>query len=772
MTPHDQSRETIRRYAEEGLRHLASALEMGRNPLATDSRICSIVGSRGGGKTSVLIELASTAGGQYLALPIIEPEIFTQSDTLIGQMLASLLRKLRDDESGILDQKIFIPALDTEATIGVVIERLLRASVVMHPRVTMPNDSLEQQRSDFARQSILKESFPEALRQLVTLLPDTLMSRGDGANHLLLMVDDPDLRADLLPMLLQELRILATIPGMLVVVCFTPDVMREALAHSLRTTTSSDESSLKRSAELHMVKVFPTHLRVSLEPLSPAQRAEFRPEANLPSLKGLLTELRVPRAVPHGARNLWRILVPDPREDAITRDFLSALPENPRELTDLYRSLAHLADDAGRSTLEKYCEACKRILDASVGASRRDPLPPNAPDTIQVMATRPGQYELHVRLDDLDITTQTAMLLSLTLASGTIIETGTFNSLNAAGTTSKVRYDAGFASALALAKEMREASQGWNATSTGTGFGFGGSGKNLFRMQISGSRSDDEFISLPEWPYSDVFLIDTSWRRFSAKLRRLTTDLWPDPDAAALVIFAGYIAIVTARFQGRAVDFSLGRLEEALFEVDRGRQYVRDALDHLASTCARIPRGDLVDNRASGLLNWVSSQLPLFLHPALIDLELARHVMGVREEILKGRGFTGRPLMQRLDRRVRRARGEEWLNGIFTFARAGILPVGDLDALEELHHAALRAKGHGATVTGLERSQEKPGDDSVQPSGMAQVPSIERQGAEAANVSRGEDQVVAMPSMEPFAARDPSKVHMILQRLIIAEREK
>jgi hypothetical protein len=336
--------------------------------LVESSVAIAIMGERGSGKSTLLVATCAELilRGHDIVLPIMRPELFGETDSVLEVFLASLWS---------LVSRFNAPtavASETEASRGGSVvtsegenegwtQNVLRAlgDVSRALAITKtPFAALERGSDgpyDFAEDSLVVSrtavGVGSQLRNVVRVLS---MRSADKPTLIVVPIDDPDLAPANVQAIIRDIRRLGAIPGVVPIACFNPEDLHEAWSAS---TLASTRRSYFRDAR-EMEKVFPYSTRFEIEPLSASHSMQFRPIGESQTIRQKVAALGA--AAQRVAGTNWdpvhllswpgdRYRLPNP------------LPRNPRTLVQLWEILDAVA---GREVDAEYVElALRRVTE-------------------------------------------------------------------------------------------------------------------------------------------------------------------------------------------------------------------------------------------------------------------------------------------------------------------------------------------------------------------------------------------------------------------------
>lgn len=340
------------------------ALSVATRRLTEESHLIGIWGPRGSGKSTALRDVLETLsqdaslGERFVVLPPISPELLSGDTDLIDVILAAISAQREElfgldsandaTLSGLVYDARTNAAFDTlslRATASGManvaeLERLIRYTAGGSEQVWLAIQRL-----------VAAIVAAQANRQAVVISVDDIDL---VPNHLLAHRRELNLRA---------LRVLSALQGVVVIITGAEDDLlpdpTPALVPTPSDTKANPTLALPTYADLQqshrrwrdtLTKMFPSNNIYRLSPVSWAEALDFKPRgldagADAPTFGQLLAELDSQLGVSEDSPGIsGHLLLDDARAEALRRRVagLTPLPDNPRQLVQLYRRLQSL----------------------------------------------------------------------------------------------------------------------------------------------------------------------------------------------------------------------------------------------------------------------------------------------------------------------------------------------------------------------------------------------------------------------------------------------
>ncbi|MDT0141964.1 hypothetical protein [Microbacterium sp. PRC9] len=288
-------------------------------------------------------DLRRSLSADAIVLEPIRPELFSDSDSVLGHAIAAIIRVLEQRAPSVLQISV------GESTVYAVLNRLLRKAFVVGARAydergLAPADQSEE----FARSASIGASFLSEWEEVTDLIASALAELNVGPD-VIISVDDPDLAPEHLPRILLDLRIVGLAPNIVVVVGLSRAEARRAIAEKYlalyrhvakwdRDSELLDANGLDATVESQLAKALPPRYSVSITELTLSQRLNFRP-IDEPGAQTLIEVLRARAAgeAEFGAETLGDYFM---GPGGSPTPYAAMLPPNPRALRGLYYALA------------------------------------------------------------------------------------------------------------------------------------------------------------------------------------------------------------------------------------------------------------------------------------------------------------------------------------------------------------------------------------------------------------------------------------------------
>lgn len=338
--------------------------ETAKDLLRSDgSQAMAIMGERGSGKSSLLAGASGALHqeGRHLVMPIMSPELFAETDSVITTFLAELWEQLKPQPEPQADAEAAPPAIGTEramkllasAARGFAIARTTTAA--LEHGTDSPSDFAE----DFltvSRSGVRLVSKLRALTQELCFQPP----HPDGPRLIIVPIDDPDLAPGSIVNMLTDIQILGSVPGIVPLTCFSPGDLNEAwIAARSKLSPSIGEERLHFLLARQLEKVFPYRCRFEIEPIPPSERTQFVPIGEKGDLREKLEALRAKaEAISHTTWPIDTALCSDGQR----RNVSNPLPDNARSLVQLWEALDALGTAPDEANPEMLHLTLRRIL--------------------------------------------------------------------------------------------------------------------------------------------------------------------------------------------------------------------------------------------------------------------------------------------------------------------------------------------------------------------------------------------------------------------------
>jgi hypothetical protein len=659
--------------------------------LSEPQAVVSILGERGSGKTTLLQLVCAQLlrMGNYIVLPVIYPEFFADGDTLTGWVLTALRNILELQDQRLLSEELNIQGQTYSLSAWLDLVRQHEALVQRGYAEGLANQSLSM--SEFGRDAVqlssLGASFAADWHTLVSAVTE-LWARRLGATStrnplLVIPVDDPDLRPDLIPSMFIELRRLASHPSVVALICVNHQSARTAmLAHALREGTDDNRlqplltsglinsHDIAHSVNKQLMKVLPVDKRVSLPPLSPDQRLAFTPISSPDTMLDLL--MRVPlKSVPYlrtladlftlRDANLNRLnLVPSP--------YVACLSDNPRDMDQLCRALAQINANY-EGTSRHSAVAARAIIDHAIDVAAAGSVTPEARPLTWV--DDPSQkLGLEFDLRPIEITMQ--VHIAVTVRSTTIAGHTARSRLRAIGDRlaflrdshgatdqddeaplGRTRLPHALVMALYLARSLsndieRSADRPFRFLGQFGDFGNPGLERwtDFFSVSVDREATDNRFWVVPGWDDQyDFFLYTRVWNQLVDLCNELPFDP-PDEDFLIDWCLMKHLELITRVQSSRRITraFWDGRsavLRQLLTGERLTEPYIRKAEAYLErSWRALYARGKRPNApvRDRDFCTWFDLGLPWACDRVASSEETSSWILRIREEIIRSNG--------------------------------------------------------------------------------------------------------------------------------------
>ncbi|GAB2832863.1 hypothetical protein GCM10027176_41460 [Actinoallomurus bryophytorum] len=304
-----------------------------------DESVVGISGARGSGKTTLLMALCVEllSDQKYIVLPLIRPEMFRASDSLLSIIVSHVRTMIEACLDGRGEKTSDVTQVSS------VVQRAFRAAVLATGRPVLANTLRTASLTQYALDSEGLLSFQENLVPSVAALMRLLreVANRDRDAIVVIPIDDGDLVPRRTREIMEDLRIILSVGGVAPVVCMFRDDLRvhltADLVHDFGVSVSGAHA--ERLAVRQIDKLISPARTVSPPYLRYERRMAFTPIGETVPLSDLLFEI-FRRLDPNGgtAEELVTFLsqASDPHlEEPVTG--ISWLPETPRRLQNLWR---------------------------------------------------------------------------------------------------------------------------------------------------------------------------------------------------------------------------------------------------------------------------------------------------------------------------------------------------------------------------------------------------------------------------------------------------
>ncbi len=679
----------------------------------------SIFGGRGSGKSTLLQFVCSRLLSDHkdLVLPIVRPEQFANRDTLSGWVLAAMQKVIKETYSKSVD-----PEIDDEEPTRFrdMLEHVRRDEALLQRGYgeALPTQNLTL--AEFGRDAVhlnnIGAEFAGRWRDLVEHVLTVVFpsDKQDRPPLLVVPIDDADLRPDLLPNLILEIRRLAAHPQVAVLFCANEETTRNALISSYlmgthrlsemgvlfdRKFTTKEE--VLDAVDKQFNKAFPSHLRVSLSPLEPDDRLLFKPIEEGP---GMLLELL--RQVPYDGlflQNFGDLFAFESRLEGadtgtlcVPSPYARCLSPMPRELEHLYRQLQRLSE-VNRGSNYPTAAITALVEHGMAEASTRIPA-----RFARALSLRDRGGTTDVVFDISGIVTgqsvgigchiRTRQISGRTARIG-VRESSGFYSIQEEPETKdatqehagggRIPLSDGFTHTLWLAHQVAtESSLLRFKGQSGRVMTPGGIAWNhYFTLQLDGEDTDDSFWLIPDWDnYYDYFLYAECWNRLVSSAPQLPLDECIKSDNLLEWFLLSHLELVCQIQKMRRVPEHLWRpdvheMQQQLLDDQawineriRRQRLVSDLIAELyARSVANSYTGRIasMQERDSNIATWVDRHLIWAADPLCASPDMATWISQTREGAIKDAqkdlAERNRIAAQSLLSRLRPNFGKEWV---------------------------------------------------------------------------------------------------------------
>jgi hypothetical protein len=656
--------------------------------------VLSILGEQGVGKSTTLKYVCDHAmrDPKRLVLPVVSPERFAEGDTLFGWVLSALTELLPKQLPEASEREA--PEYREGLTMSELADLLCRQEALA--------------RKSHGASAVIGSAHPDewaesiaavtaAGLQLVRGWAALLEGLATDIDQLVIPVDDADQVPSLLGGVLRDLRWLTLDPLVAVVVCANDEMLLQALQGEPELGVM-DPIPRRRHAVGIMTKALPRHLRLSVSPLQPPERLEFRPPGESESLMEILRRCPIEgvQAVdPDSLGDLFELALGD---ETIASPYTELLPGTPRQLVQLWNELrSTVASD----TPELAGEAAKCLVEEAVERAR-DRSPDLPDDSIRIFDG--GSQGLSVEFDFSE------------MKSGWTVGAGRSVYRHEANRVSMRRIDGfplhptrgedesrppqetlpgDFSNAHYLAMDLTDpdgsnrmpfylwgyvrslslpGGANWNAT---------------VEVEYEYRPTDHCFALVPDWEGRyDYLLYAAAWNSIWNTLK----DVGPEPSPTLLEwLLLKHVSLVIDVQANRAIspavmDETPRELEnlDVNWQRDEIMEFVAEQLENLY----RTPGGR--STREGDFAEWVDTLLPSIADPVLAVPEFAAQILDIRKRLLRKHPGALERANQRcadfLAARIRRDISSDWVTHTMQLLRK-FDPI-QADNLEGLHAVA------------------------------------------------------------------------------------
>lgn len=679
-------------------------------PPPTAYRVLSICGHRGAGKTTLLNRFVSSLANRPDVVPLapIEPEMFGPADTIFSAVIAKLQATLeRMEGNPLADTNVRASGpLGLDGNLALALDRLLRHAALMHGgdgAREVRQSSLDQYSSDFAKQALTGEGFTDLWDATVIAYCQALARDSSRTPSLLIPVDDVDLVPHFLARLLQDIRVLAKTPHVVVCICLDPSEARDILsADYVRSLGLTAMPVTAHSiVEAQLSKVLPRQRRVVLDDLTQLERLSFTPldSSGRPPLSDLLSQFTFETSEQlsesRESFTLERLFWLTEHDGTRPSPYAECLPAVPRDLENLYFALTAALGEEG---LPDISEAAKTIVESAVhDGYQRTPNRNLDPEILfRIERSSDARQKPRLLLDFSPLGyarhATSSLIFRLNDQRGLTVAFAALSSIvgtleDSDGNNSKQRVHPSLTLGLLLAREFTQYAEIFDEEIGGGEPIAGGRNGGFLNFHVGPQRADEGFLILPAWrAYYDYFAFDFTWRAALRDAEQASKHLDEHPStlvAGLIVSFQRLVAETQIDRQPQQIDTSvLGELSEGSAEALRA-EWKRARIK--MEEAGRIRSG--ATHRVEAFRDWLNYYMPMALHPWLLPDPLIEEALEMRAEMLGTGASSNYQLDVYLHQRIRANLGEDWITPLFDIFER--LPGVNLKALSESHQRAV-----------------------------------------------------------------------------------
>jgi hypothetical protein len=650
--------------------------------------VASITGGRGAGKTTVLEEVSVRLRTMTdLVLPVVRPEFFSSSDSVLGLVLANLHRVLERADPGILQRL----GNDGETSVSTLINRLLRKASVVGTRDAAEGrhqpQSLEAAADDFVRSASVAAGFVDQWHELVRMVRHGLAETGNDRHRRMIIVpvDDADLAPELLPRILVDLRIIGSAPGVVCLVCIDLEEARRSLGEhylsaypNLRASPSQDLDPQRRLSgivESQLSKAIPPENRTTIHDLMLRERLAFSPLGSPDDLdlKSLLSHHVLPPGGTAAATLADLFIFPGTEE---ATPYAECLSSNPRELETLHSQLT--AAQAGSSSSDASSEAVRAVLTHGLhfGLRNSPPGPVTSPEDLLTFDSSSGKTTARVVMTDVLAFGRDMGVGRVTLPTGDL-EPGSAVSIGAISETvatwgkpnEKVDYSKrvhrAVTQSLLLVHELSHAYSLLEEDFFGQRPIKGGQQPcGAIRVTLGRDRTDQRFLLLPAWEaYYDYHLVERGW---NSVLKTVEQHHWRQHRTPLAAVTLEWWHLLTHVQASRTVPNDAGEIVRRVAASAAPEDVTAEAFAAVWQELESTYRAevDRIHIRSQDFIDWFECYLLFVCHPALHSDSFIRQTIQARNELVERSNraqIANSGFIARITGRLRRLIGEAWI---------------------------------------------------------------------------------------------------------------
>ncbi len=590
--------------------------------LADGSQSLAIMGERGSGKstllTSVSIELARQQ--RHIILPIMRPELFGDTDSVVGTFLAELWEIITLDSGPQDTEAPGTSAISAAPALKLLVDASRNYAVSRTPSAALEHstDSPTEYADDILAVSRSAVRLTRQLRALASEL--CLPSHPTGSRLIIVPIDDPDLARHSIVSILTDVQILGSVPGIVPLICFSPSDLNGAwLAAMKELMPATPDEHLHFLLARQLEKVFPYRCRFEIEPVAPPYRLAFTPISDDVPLAAKLATLRA--CVERESGSPWPF---DAAASLTAPQFglRNPLPDNPRTLVQLWEALDALERETAPDTLKMLHLTLRRMISiltervaARLGTTTSQLVQVGAhvPD----LAKRPltshiDNVRLFISAEGAEVRATEPTLVHIHLRALHRVRAALRQDSKRSADLRPEDYLSG--EIIAELLTLQEISYGTGLFDVdGTRLSVGQAEWTFLQsVDLANQTTDDTFLMLPEaTTLAEVLRSATLWNRL--------TDLSGDLTSEAVLATGVVAACLTV---DEATPLSASHDYEAAFEQACA----------MYSHCA-----ELDGNTPQAFLRWFEAYLPFQWHSAFLGGERIRSLVETHQELIKPR---------------------------------------------------------------------------------------------------------------------------------------
>lgn len=674
--------------------------------------VLSILGEQGVGKSTTLKYVCDRAmrDPKRLVLPVVSPERFAEGDTLFGWVLSALTELLPKQLPETSERKA--PEYREGLTMSELADLLCRQEALAR-KSHQSSAVIGSAHPDEWAESIA--AVTAAGLQLVRGWAALLEGLAVDIDQLVIPVDDADQVPSLLGGVLRDLRWLTLDPLVAVLVCANDEMLLQALQGEPELGVM-EPIPRRRHAVGIMTKALPRHLRLSVSPLQPPERLEFRPPGESESLMELLRRCPIEGLHPIDLESLGDLFELSLGDQKVASPYTELLPGTPRQLVQLWNELRAIVDSGAA---ELAGEAARCLVEEAVERAR-DRSPELPEDSIRIFDG--GSQGLSVEFDF------SAMKSGWTVGAGRSVYRLDANRVSMRridgfplhptpdqgdSRPPQETLPADFSNAHYLAMDLTDpdgsnrmpfylwgyvrslslpGGANWNAT---------------VEVEYEYRPTDHCFALVPDWEGRyDYLLYAAGWNNIWNTLK----DVGPEPSPKLLEwLLVKHVSLVIDVQSERGISRAVMDATAAELE-DLDRNWERDEiLESVAEGIERMyrtPGGR--STREGDFAEWVDTLLPSIADPVLALPEFAERILAIREKTLTERGALERADQRCADflaARIRRDISSDWVTHTMQLLR-GFDPI-QAENLVGLH--AVAREERDSELKALEAALEQRG---------------------------------------------------------------